>query len=31
MRIMGIDPGLATLGYAIIDREGNSYKARDYG
>mgnify|MGYP000989373457 FL=1 len=31
MRIMGIDPGLATLGYAIIDKQGNSYIARDYG
>lgn len=31
MRIIGIDPGLATLGYAIIDRQGNSFIPRDYG
>lgn len=31
MRILGIDPGLATVGYGIIDVEGNSFKAIDYG
>lgn len=31
MRILGIDPGLATLGYAIIDRNGNKFLPRDYG
>ena len=31
MRVMGIDPGLATLGYAIIDKQGNTYHTRDYG
>jgi|SRR5690554_212910 len=31
MRIMGIDPGLAIIGYAIIDREGNSFLPKDYG
>jgi len=31
MRIMGIDPGLAIVGYAIIDRQGNAFSAIDYG
>lgn len=31
MRILGIDPGLATVGYAIIDKGGNSLWAKDYG
>jgi crossover junction endodeoxyribonuclease RuvC len=31
MRILGIDPGLAIIGYAIIDKEGNSLLPRDYG
>lgn len=31
MRIMGIDPGLAIIGYAIIDKAGNSLRPRDYG
>lgn len=31
MRILGIDPGLATIGYGIVDREGKSDKAVDYG
>jgi len=25
MRVMGIDPGLATTGYGIVDRDGDSY------
>ncbi|MDO5715862.1 MAG: crossover junction endodeoxyribonuclease RuvC [Tissierellia bacterium] len=31
MRILGIDPGLAIIGYGIIDLEGNSYRVKDYG
>lgn len=29
--IMGIDPGIAILGYGILDLEGNKYKIIDYG
>ncbi len=31
MRILGIDPGYAILGYGIIDVEGNHFKAIEYG
>ncbi|PTM58320.1 crossover junction endodeoxyribonuclease RuvC [Desmospora activa] len=31
MRIMGIDPGIAIVGYGIVDRKGNQLKAVDYG
>ena len=31
MRILGLDPGLAILGFGIIDVEGNRYKLVDYG
>ncbi|WP_071027299.1 crossover junction endodeoxyribonuclease RuvC [Peptoniphilus raoultii] len=31
MRILGIDPGLAIIGYGIIDFVGNSFKVIDYG
>ncbi|MDO5716735.1 MAG: crossover junction endodeoxyribonuclease RuvC [Tissierellia bacterium] len=31
MRILGLDPGLAILGFGIIDCNGNSYKLVDYG
>ncbi|MGI6538031.1 MAG: crossover junction endodeoxyribonuclease RuvC [Caldicoprobacterales bacterium] len=31
MIIMGIDPGLATMGYGIIESRGNKIKALDYG
>lgn len=31
MRILGIDPGLAIVGYGIIDVSGNRYKIVDYG
>lgn len=31
MRILGIDPGLAIVGFGIIDVKGNTYKAIDYG
>lgn len=30
MRILGIDPGLATVGYGIIECENNLFKAIDY-
>ena len=31
MRILGIDPGYAILGYGVIDVEGNHFKAIEYG
>lgn len=31
MRILGIDPGLATIGYAVIKKEGNSLVPLEYG
>jgi len=31
MIIMGIDPGLATIGYGIIEKRGNRAAAVDYG
>lgn len=31
MRILGIDPGYAILGYGIIDMKGNSFKPCKYG
>lgn len=31
MIIMGIDPGLATIGYGIVNKEGSSIKLIDYG
>ncbi|MGI6733001.1 MAG: crossover junction endodeoxyribonuclease RuvC [Anaerovoracaceae bacterium] len=31
MRIMGIDPGYAILGYGIVDMTGNRFSVRDYG
>lgn len=31
MRILGIDPGLAIVGYGIIDCEKGNYKVVDYG
>ncbi len=31
MRILGIDPGLAIVGYGIIDSVGNNNKVVDYG
>lgn len=31
MRILGIDPGYAIMGYGIIDKVGNSFKVVDYG
>lgn len=31
MRILGIDPGYAILGYGIVDKTGNRFKVIDYG
>lgn len=31
MRILGIDPGIATTGFGIVDYEGNQLKAVQYG
>lgn len=31
MRIMGIDPGFATLGYGIIEKKGNHFSVCGYG
>lgn len=31
MRILGIDPGLATLGYGVIDADHGNYKLIQYG
>ena len=30
MRILGIDPGIAIVGYGIVDKEGNKYKTVAY-
>ena len=30
MRILGIDPGLAIVGYGVVDKVGNAYKTIDY-
>ena len=31
MRILGIDPGYAILGYGVLDKEGNHFSVVDYG
>ncbi|GGE27209.1 crossover junction endodeoxyribonuclease RuvC [Marinithermofilum abyssi] len=31
MRIMGIDPGIAIVGYGVLDQRGNQLKPVDYG
>ena len=31
MRILGIDPGYAIVGYGVIEYEGNRFKTIDYG
>lgn len=31
MRILGIDPGIATTGYGVIDSDGVTYRPIDYG
>lgn len=30
MRILGIDPGIAIVGYGVVDKEGNRYKTVAY-
>ena len=31
MKILGIDPGYAILGYGVVEKIGNKFKACDYG
>ena len=31
MRILGVDPGIATVGYGVVEYEGNKFLASDYG
>ncbi|MFW6026447.1 MAG: crossover junction endodeoxyribonuclease RuvC, partial [Candidatus Woesearchaeota archaeon] len=31
MIVLGIDPGLATVGFGIVKKTGNKYTALDYG
>jgi len=31
LKILGIDPGLATLGYAVVEKNANSFQKIDYG
>ena len=31
MRILGIDPGLATIGYALVDKKTNHFDVLEYG
>lgn len=31
MRILGIDPGYAIMGWAVLDKKGNHFEAVDYG
>jgi crossover junction endodeoxyribonuclease RuvC len=31
MRILGIDPGLATVGYGIVEKKGDLFEAVDFG
>lgn len=31
MRVLGIDPGIAIVGYGIVDFDGNKMKVVDYG
>ena len=31
MRIMGIDPGLATVGFGVVDYHSNNFKPVEYG
>jgi crossover junction endodeoxyribonuclease RuvC len=31
MRVMGIDPGIAIVGFGVVDREGNRLRAVEYG
>ena len=31
MKVMGIDPGLALMGYGVIESDGNRFRTIDYG
>ncbi len=31
MRILGVDPGLATIGYAVVDKQTNHFDVLEYG
>ena len=31
MRILGIDPGIALMGYGLIEVKGNSFEMLEYG
>ena len=31
MKILGIDPGYAMLGYGVVEKIGNKFKVCDYG
>ena len=31
MRILGIDPGYAIMGYDIVDKKGNKFSSCEYG
>ena len=31
MRVLGIDPGTAIVGYGIVDYDGRNFKVVDYG
>ena len=31
MKIIGIDPGYAIMGYGIIEKDGNNHKLVDFG
>lgn len=31
MRVIGIDPGLASVGYGVVERDGDKFKELDYG
>ena len=31
MRILGIDPGYAIMGWCVLDMKGNTFKPVDYG
>lgn len=31
MRILGIDPGIAIVGFGVVDKNGNRYSTVDYG
>lgn len=31
MRVLGIDPGLATVGYGLVEKTGDSFRTVDYG